>query len=294
LDKLLSIDLGGTHLKSAVIYKNGEVTDKQTINTPATLQGLLNFVSDNTSDYFSGISLSVPGAVANTGIIYGNSAVPYIHGPNLKKLVYQKTNLPVEIENDANCAAMAEVWRGNAKGKKDIVTIVLGTGVGGAILKNGIVHHGANLHAGEFGCMILNLDFANKKKEIFSKVASTSSLIRQVAKAKNINPEKLSGEKVFNLAENGDEICIKCIQEFYYMISLGVYNLQYMFDPELILIGGGISNREGLIANIKNELEKLIMDIDEATITPKLDRCLFVSDANLIGAAYNFWKTNNL
>lgn len=292
MDKVFTIDLGGTHTKIAVIDQNGNMTEKQTTNTPDSLYDLLDYIQNEVSysDTFAGISISAPGAVSNNGIIYGASAIPYIHGPNLKELIHKRTGLPVEIENDANCAAMAEIWKGNAKGKKNIIVMVLGTGVGGSIIKDGNIHKGANLHAGEFGCMVLNSNSLENKMEIFSNVASTSSIIRRVAKAKSIDPDTLSGENIFALAEKGDAICNQSIQEFYYMLALGIYNLQYMYDPELILIGGGISERENLTTCVKKELEQIVQNIDEATIQPELKRCFFVSDANLVGAAYNLWN----
>src|SRR5699024_1216495 len=104
----------------------------------------------------TGIAISAPGAVTDGGMINGGSAIPYIHGPNIKAMIETRTGLTVHIENDANCVALAEIWKGAAKTKKDVAVVVIGTGIGGALVKDGVIHKGGNLHGGEFGYMILN------------------------------------------------------------------------------------------------------------------------------------------
>src|SRR5699024_11273333 len=91
-------------------------------------------------------------------IIYDASAIPYIHGPNLKEALEERTQKRVEIENDANCAALAEIWQGSAKGKKEVAVIVIGTGIGGALVHQDASAQGDQLHGGEFGYMILDPD----------------------------------------------------------------------------------------------------------------------------------------
>lgn len=291
MERILAIDLGGTNIKIALVDQTGHIWDKNKQSTPENLLAFLKVIQKEAqmyADVITGISISSPGAVTGFGTIHGSSAVPYIHGINLKKRIEQATGLPVQIENDANCAALAEVWRGSARDKKDVAVIVLGTGVGGAIVKDGSIHKGANLHGGEFGYMILNPNNLGSKVNTFSEVASTSSIIRRVARRKHIDEKSLSGEKVFQLAEKGDEICKQAIQEFYRMLAIGVYNIQYTFDPSLILLGGGISNRDYILTGLNRELSAIVNDIAQATIMPMVQRCHFFADANLIGAVYHF------
>ncbi|WHX26265.1 ROK family protein [Virgibacillus halodenitrificans] len=300
MTNVLTFDLGGTYIKYGVVNHDGAILTKDNIKTPEQLDELLVIIGDcqkNYSQYkLEGIAISAPGAVSDHGVIYGSSAIPFIHGPNIKTLIESKTGLAVSIENDANCAALAEVWKGSAVGKNDIAVVVIGTGIGGALIKNGFIHKGTHLHGGEFGYMILDSDNLGKGMSTFSEVASTYSIIKRVAYEKNIDPTLLTGENVFLQAEKGDEICQQAIEEFYRMLAIGLYNIQYMYDPELILIGGGISFRKELISKLKEELRSITGKIEVATLMPAIDRCYFSANANMVGAVYDFLqktKQNN-
>src|SRR5690625_616432 len=159
MENILAFDLGGTHIKYGLVTQDGNVINKGHAQTPKTLEALLTFIQNELQNQspkeIKGIALSSPGSVADNGVIHGSSAIPYIHGPNLKQLIEQKTGLTVHIENDANCVALAEVWMGSAAEKKDVAVVVIGTGIGGSLVKNGIIHKGSHLHGGEFGYMIL-------------------------------------------------------------------------------------------------------------------------------------------
>jgi predicted NBD/HSP70 family sugar kinase len=287
--KYLSFDIGGTFIKYGVIKDNPEILEVNKLKTPATLNELLNIIEKSWSanQEVAGIAISSPGAVSDEGIIYGSSAIPYIHGPNIKKLVEQRTNLPVFIGNDANCAAYAEVWDGAAKEKKDVLVMVIGTGIGGSIIKDGLLHKGAHLHGGEFGYMLLTTNVRDSN-DLWARTASTKALVKKVAHKKGVSIESLSGEKIFRLADAGDKDCIQAIDEFYHLLALGIFNLQYIYDPEVILIGGGISARKELIENVNHKLDKLVSSIDLANIKPNISACKFRQNANLLGAVYGF------
>ncbi|MFB1049977.1 ROK family protein [Paraliobacillus sp. JSM ZJ581] len=289
---IFAVDLGGTHVKSAIIDKQCQLYEKDKTKTPDSLEDLTSYIREKVRRYaayeIEGIAISSPGAVTEAGVILGASAIPYIHGPNIKEHFEKEISLPVQIENDANCSALAELWKGEAEGKKNVAVVVIGTGVGGALIKDGSIHKGIHLHAGEFGYMILNPANLGSGQNTFSELASTSSIIRRAAAYKNVDRSTLTGEKVFQLAEAGDEACIRAIDEFYHMLAIGLYNIQYAYDPELILIGGGISNREDILKGIDEKLAKVVKQIKIATVTPEVDRCQFSSDANLIGAVYHY------
>lgn len=202
-----------------------------------------------------GVALSMPGAInTETGVIGGGSAIPYIHGPNVKELLQEKTGLTVELENDANCAGLAEGWIGAAKDVSDYVCLVIGSGNGGALVLNKKIHHGKNLHGGEFGYMLMENYLEQPPGENWSSVASTGGLVRHVAKRKGMDEASLDGKRVFEMADEGDYDVQDEIQKFIKRLAVGIFNIQYAIDPEKILIGGAISSREKLIDGLNEQL----------------------------------------
>ncbi len=282
------IDIGGTSLKVA-IANNDELLEKGKLpvreNFELFINEIVNWVTKMKEKYeIEGLAFSAPGAVDTvTGIIGGASAIPYIHGPNFKDIFSDRLNVKVSIENDANCAALAEVYSGAAKGYQDVCFVVCGSGVGGAVIKDGLVHHGKHLHGGEFGYTIVCEE--NGHMPILSEVASTQSMVRNVASQLEGD---WNGEKVFAEAEKGNQICIDAIERFYHYLALGIYNIQYTYDPELVVIGGAISQREDLCENISRHLDTILKEVGIARIKPEVVSCKYSGDANLIGALVNY------
>lgn len=289
----LAIDIGGTFIKYGLVNEHAVILESGREAAPKELSALLDLIDDLAQKYpqSDGIAVSSPGAVGDDGIIYGSSALPYLHGPNIKELLEEKIKKPIFLENDANCAAYAEIWKGAAQGKKDIMVIVIGTGIGGSIMKEGKLHKGSQLHGGEFGYMLLDSS-KNGRNDTWSRRASTAALIRSVAEVKKAAPDSLTGEQIFTMAEAGDQDCIQALEEFYHLLALGIYNLQYVYDPEIILIGGGISAREELITMIDDKLNDILTGIPDARIKPRIAACHFRQNANLVGAVYGFMVEN--
>jgi glucokinase len=294
----LAFDVGGSNVKYAVVNEEAEIIEKGKSpvykdNIDQFINSIVEIVSSYKIKYeLIGIAMSCPGAVNNeTGFIAGDSAVPCIHGPNIRELLEGATGLRVSLENDANCAALAEVWRGVAKDVKDALFIVIGTGIGGAIIKDKRLHTGKHLYGGEFGFMLMETDYENKVFKGWSETASTYAIVKKAAALKGVSPDGLNGEIVFWLAKEGDEQCKKAIDSCFNSLAMGIYNLQYIYDPEMIVIGGAISSREEIIEEINKRIEYLNSNISIARLSPRIERCAYSNDANLIGAVYNFMCT---
>jgi len=293
----LAFDIGGTHIKYGVVTSEGEILTKGKYNSPKdSFEELVHSMGEVhrqlAKDYsFVGIALSLPGAPNNeTGTVQGDSALLYLHGPNLREALLQETGLYSYAENDAKSAALGEVWKGAARDVNDALFIIIGTGIGGAIVKDKKVHQGPNMLAGEFGYMILHPDFVKKEFKTFSDLGSTGSLIQNVAIRKGVEPEHLTGEEIFADAEDGDKDCIEAIEKFYESIAVSIFGLMYFYDPEKIIIGGGISSRSDLIDCIKEKIEiikeSFYSGVDE--MDPPIVYCEYGGDANLLGAVYNY------
>lgn len=290
-------DVGGTDVKYAVINDNGEFLKKG--SSPSSKHDFEKFKSDlleitreNRQKYqVAGLAFSTPGGVdSESGVIGGASALPCIHGPNFKEIFGSETGLPVEIENDANCAALGEVWKGAGKNNSDVLFVVIGTGIGGAVVKDRKIHKGVHLHGGEIGYMVLDTTKENglMKFRTWSELAATASLVRHAAQAKGIDSTGLNGKMVFEAAEAGDEDFQKVIDDFYLNLARGIHNIQYVFDPEKIIIGGAISSRSDLIDKIYKKIDMILDSVQIAKVRPIIETCQFRNDANLLGALFNY------
>jgi predicted NBD/HSP70 family sugar kinase len=289
-------DIGGTYIKYAVMNEHGMKLEGGKVPTPE--EGLEIFLQKTTeivtqyrqSFAIQGIALSSPGAVdVKSGYIGGASAIPYIHGVPMTDLIRERTGLDVSIENDANCAALAEGWLGAAKETDYYICIVIGTGIGGSIVMNHTILRGASLHGGEFGYMIMGDPLQkNPLQSTWSKVASTHALVEEVEARKLLAKGTLNGEDVFCLAEGGDHVAKESLAYFYKKLAVGIYNLKYALDPKKILIGGGISKRPEVIEGINQELRHLKDEI--STLDIRVEACQFDNDANLIGALFHFLR----
>ncbi len=295
MELYLCIDLGGTSVKYAYMNQDGNKEEGGSFLLPKTLEEMYQEIKKLVDRRLriKGIAISAPGAVnSETGIIAGASAIPYIHGPNIKKDLESLTGVTVELENDANCAALAEVWKGAGKDTQDSCFIVSGTGIGGAVVKNKKIHKGKHLHGGEFGIMLMDDLEEPGVLKIWSHVGSTVSVVRYVSKRLNIPMEELDGKDIFDNV-NDNPIYQEAIERYYFNLARGIFNIQYSYDPEMIIIGGAISAREDLIEQVNKQLDLLLNSISEATIRPLVSKCQFANDANLVGALYHYLTVNS-
>ena len=290
------IDIGGSSVKVAVSDVNGELTGSDILYVSHEIneftEKIVNWVKKVQNEYdITGIAISAPGAVdTKTGIIGGCSAVPCVHGPNWKEIFKSQTGLNVSIENDANCAALAEASFGSGKDYNDIAFIVCGTGIGGAILKDNKIHHGKHLYGGEFGFMIMEeVDGVYRN---FSETSSTSSMVRKAKKHYKSND--WDGVKIFAEAEKGNEVCRGIIDTFYMNLAKGIYNIQHIYDPEIILLGGAISGREDFSHSINEAMANLLKKLDSASLVPKIGVCTHKQNANLVGALAHHLSEYNI
>ena len=284
---LLTIDVGGTSIKYA-LFRKGALSQKGSFPTPTSLTAYYEVLTELVKNYeqlyqITGVAISSPGAVnKTTGAIEGASALPYIHHFDIRGELEARFVLPVSMENDANCAALAELKFGAAKGIKDVIFMVLGTGVGGAIVIDGKIRHGQHLFGGELGFMLMD------DTHSFSELGTTIGMANRY---KARTGKDLTGEAIFNLAHAGEEIAQEEMTVFLFNVAKGIFNLAYVFDPECIVIGGGVSQAEWLIPELEKELQKMLNKFRIAPFLPVIKACQYRNDANLVGAAVDFQQT---
>ncbi|CRU79498.1 N-acetylmannosamine kinase [Streptococcus equi subsp. equi] len=209
---LLCIDIGGTSIKFAICHK-GRLKKQSSRPTPQSLEDFYHMLDERLAYYrtekLSGIAISSPGAVNKaTGIIEGASALPYIHGFPIQQCLEERLGLPVSIENDANCAALAESALGAGQGTSSLAMLVLGTGVGGSLVINGRIHYGAHLFGGEFGFMVMN-----ERYQTFSELGTVVNMAKRYSQIIN-DGKSYTGKEVLELADQGDPVALKERQVF--------------------------------------------------------------------------------
>lgn len=280
---LAAIDIGGTTIKIAT-WKDNQLRDKHAIDTPKDLNGFYKALTEEVNKIkkdtkIEGVAISSPGAVnKKTGIIGGSSAIPYIHNFKIVDKLEKRFGLPVSIENDANSAALGELAEGSGKGCDSMAFFVIGTGIGGALIINQKVWHGAHLFGGEFGYMIMG---AHTLSELASPVAMANRYNERTSK-------HLDGKTIFELADKDDPVASDERQTLIHALAVAIYNIQHSFDPEKIVLGGGISNNPELIPLLNKEIDRLRDGLDLVTLKPDIVLCKLKSDANLRGAVADF------
>lgn len=285
---LLCIDIGGTSTKFATCRK-GKLEKQSSCPTPHSLEGFYRMLDERLAYYrtekLSGIAISSPGAVnKKTGSVEGASALPYIHGFPIRQDLEKRFGLPISMENDANCAALAESALGAGQGASSIAMLVLGTGVGGSLVINGRIHYGAHLFGGEFGFMVMN-----ERYQIFSELGTVVNMAKRYSQIIN-DGKSYTGKEVLELADQGDSVALKERQVFLQSLAMGVFNIQHAFDPDRILIGGGVSQADFLLPALEAELDKLYQLVSISNLRPQLAICHFKNEANLLGASIDFMQ----
>lgn len=282
---ILVFDMGGSAVKYGV-WSQDSLVSKGKFTTPNTWEEMktkLQQVRTSVNEEIEGVGISAPGAVnAQERRIDGISAIPYIHGFDIYSELETAFGVPVTIENDANCAGMAEFYQGAGKEFQQAAFVVIGTGVGGTLFQNGELVRGAHLYGGEFGLMILD------QGKTFSQLGTAVQMAWRYCDRIGVDRATIIGEEVFQRAEDGDAIAIEEVNKFYRYLAQGLFSIQFAFDPEVIIIGGGVSAKKGLLQEVDQRLKKMLADQALNDFVPLIKLCDYRNDANLVGAAANF------
>ncbi len=279
-------DIGGTEIKYGVINSNGDLVAKDRMPSRGSLGG--KFILDDITTVTRLLKLSYPVegiAISSAGVINSdtgevlsatNAIQDYI-GMNIITYLHTRLNLPISVMNDVNSMALCEYHKGAAMDSKSMVALTVGTGIGGAILINGQLLQGQGYSAGEFGLMRI------ESKE-YETIASTSSLVRLAQK--RIDETIQTGIDVFRLYDSNHPVAIELVNQFYDYLSIGIANIAYAFNPEIIVIGGGITGRSTFITELnKFVIPKLNDHLQKHT---NIKAATFKNDAGMIGAFYHF------
>ena len=289
--KYLGIDVGGTNIKYGIFNELGiedisQIGEVKTINDDLNkfLELIVSIIDK--FENLDGVGLSIPGGVdGKTGLIIEGGAVPVLAGINIKEILYERLGINIAVENDANCCALAEKWIGNGVDVENFICVTIGTGIGGGVIINNKLYAGNRFFVGEFGYMMFNSDEEEiKNSKTTSYHCSTYSLVRQVAEALNMDKEDLDGKMIFEMIEKENQVVIDVYETWVRNLSLAIANLGFAFDPDKILIGGGVSSVDKVI----NDVRKHVASINIYSARWKIDNCAYFNNSGKIGAVYNY------
>lgn len=311
----LGIDLGGTNIVAGVVNDDYEIIAKASCKTavPRPESEICDSMAEVAlkavekakikMDDIDSIGIGVPGAVnPKTGVIE-YSANLFFHNWEVVKMMEERLGKKVNIENDANAAALGEYLAGSAKGAKNAVAITLGTGVGGGIIINGKIYSGSNFAGAELGHMVIVKDgkeCACGRHGCWETYASATGLIN-LTKQKILSEKleysymlklcdgdinKVNGKIPFDAMSDGDPTAKAVVEEYVSYLACGLVNIINIFQPDVLCIGGGISAQgENLLAPLRSiiERERYTKHNDKQTL---ICTCTLGNDAGIIGAAY--------
>ena len=297
MSKYLTIDVGGTNIKYAIMDENAEIKEKGEVPTP--YDGLEKFIEvikeiyDQYADQgIEAIAMSAPGKIdASNGYFYTSGSLRYIDGVDLKERLQDIIPVDFAVENDAKAAAAAELWKGSMKGITNGTVIVLGTGIGGAIIIDGKVYRGSTFAAGEYSGLPTHWEGAKyNAKSMWAKLNGVGVMVANYANKIGVDPDTLNGRILFKDANEGKQEALDAIDEYCQSLVSGIVALQFVLDVERVAIGGGISKQPLLMKSIQKYLKSHISDEMSwipATV-PEVVTCEFGNDANMIGALYHY------
>lgn len=264
--RILCADIGGTSIKLGIVSENGEIEGFTEVPTegkkggPKVMENLISGLE--AFEGYEAIGISTAGQVDrdNGSIIYANDNIPGYTGTKVKDILEKRFKRPVEVENDVNCAALGEGWLGAGKGLSDYLCLTYGTGIGGAIILGGKLYRGIGGSAGEFGHMILHpggRECSCGKKGCYEAYASARLLVEMAAKA---DPTVTNGRELFKRISDGDEKMAEVLDEWSGEAATGLSSLVHIFNPQALILGGGILEQDAAAASLEKKARELIMD----------------------------------
>lgn len=257
------VDIGGTTVKMGLFQEDGTVLDKWEIKTKIENRGsaILPDVAQSISEKLSehgiekadvvGIGVGVPAPVINNGVVKQTTNLNWEY-KDVRQELEELTGIKVKVGNDANVAALGEMWRGGGQGNQNMVMVTLGTGVGGGIIINGQILIGTNGAGGEIGHIVMEPNERERcgcgKTGCLEQYASATGIARLARRKLEkfegdtvLQAETVTAKDVFDAVKEGDKAAIEVAEEFGRYLGHGLATVSALVDPSIYVIGGGVS-----------------------------------------------------
>lgn len=303
---VIGIDLGGTKIKGIISDKLGNILVEETVQTMAqdgenaVLDRMISVIdkliakSNMEVKAIKAIGIGSPGPLdAKKGVIYYSPNLPFKNF-HLTDSIIKRYSIPTYLDNDANVAAIGEYIFGAGRGTRNMIYVTVSTGVGGGAILNGSIYRGNTSNALEIGHMTLKKDGPKCNCGNYGclEALASGTAIGKQAKQAVINDEvtslksykEITALEVFKEARNGDNVAIRILDESLTYLGIGVANLIETFDPEMIVIGGGVSKGGQIVFDkVKEEVNKRCMKVmsESCRIVP----AGLGADSGAVGAA---------
>ena len=293
---IIGIDLGGTNLKSALLDFKYKILRKEVFNTQDFIkkERLIQAIVDSIHRILKyknlnkrqvlGIGLGLPGPIdVKRGLVHFFPNIAGWKEVNLKNILEKRLGLPVSLDNDANLMSLAEFRMGAAKGLRNVVCLTLGTGVGGGIIIEGRLYRGSTYSAGEIGHLPINEEGPQCNCRGIACLETYIGNNRIIAQAKKIFPQKISLEKLSQLAKQKDGKALKIWSDVGGHLGVALVGVVNLLNPDAIVIGGGVANAgKVLFDRVKEIISRQAMPVQARQV--KVFKAKLGNDAGLIGA----------
>lgn len=254
---ILGIDIGGTSVKMGLLERDGSILQTREAKVSPQKEPLLDTVIREAKAFLAeqhaspeGIGVSATGQIDDReGTVIGtNGKIPHYEGARIKQIMEETFHVPAHVLNDANAAVLGEAFTGRAKGMQHVLMVTLGTGVGGGVISGGRLLRGKRGIAGELGHFSLYQDGMPcpcGKTGCYESYASTTALIRLAEEA--FATANMNGRIIFERVAEGDARMTSVLNRWIDHVAAGLTGLIHIFNPEIVLIGGGVSAQEKLL-----------------------------------------------
>jgi len=308
----LAVDLGGTKCSAAIVDKNGQILSRRTVPVDVSSQlgpvrQILQLAQDLSAgkkpkQVFTAAAVAVPGLVRPNGTVWAPNLPGWNNLPLASRL-RQSLEIPVVVESDRNAAVVGECWRGAARGKSDVIVLMIGTGIGAGILSGGRIVRGAHELSGCAGWLTVmreNVPNTAGNGELESLVsgpaiartARNSLRDGKESSLTQLDPSKITAHEVAAAARQGDRLAREIFKQSGRLLGFGIANIVSLFDPQVVILGGGMASAadlylESVKAAMLERAQPLAAKQVRIVVSKLCDKVILLGCARL---AFTGWK----